>query len=94
MARSVLAYLKQQMDEGTSCPVTMTFAVVPSLKISEEIADFWLPKVLSNEYDERFLPVTEKRGATFGMAMTEPQGGSDVRANTTFAEKFGDSGRI
>ncbi|MGI9055701.1 MAG: acyl-CoA dehydrogenase family protein [Pyrinomonadaceae bacterium] len=92
VARSVLAFLKQQVDEGTSCPVTMTFAVVPSLKISEEIADFWLPKVLSNEYDERFLPVSEKRAATFGMAMTEPQGGSDVRANITFAEKIGDKG--
>ena len=92
VARSILAYLKQQVDEGTSCPVTMTFAVVPSLKISDEIASEWLPKVLSNEYDERFLPVTEKRGATFGMAMTEPQGGSDVRANITFAEKLNDSG--
>lgn len=92
VARSVLAYLKQQADEGTSCPVTMTFAVVPSLKISEEIANEWLPKVLSNEYDERFLPATEKRGATFGMAMTEPQGGSDVRANITFAEKLNDNG--
>ncbi|MGI8638403.1 MAG: isovaleryl-CoA dehydrogenase [Pyrinomonadaceae bacterium] len=92
VARSVLAYLKQQVDEGTSCPLTMTFAVVPSLKIEAEIADEWLPKVLSNEYDARFLPVSEKRGATFGMAMTEPQGGSDVRANTTFAEKFGGKG--
>jgi putative acyl-CoA dehydrogenase len=91
-ARSVLAFLKQQIDEGTSCPVTMTFAVVPSLKISEEIADFWLPKVLSNEYDPRFLPASEKRGATFGMAMTEPQGGSDVRANVTFADKLNDAG--
>jgi putative acyl-CoA dehydrogenase len=70
----------------------MTFAVVPSLKISEEIANEWLPKVLSNEYDARFLPVNEKRGATFGMAMTEPQGGSDVRANITFAEKLNDKG--
>src|SRR5687768_2275087 len=92
VARSVLAFLKQQTDEGTSCPVTMTFAVVPSLKISEQIADEWLPKVLSNEYDARFLPANEKRGATFGMAMTEPQGGSDVRANITFAEKFGGDG--
>jgi putative acyl-CoA dehydrogenase len=92
VARSALAYLKQQVDEGTSCPVTMTFAVVPSLKIDEKIAAEWLPKVLSNEYDPRFLPVVEKRGATFGMAMTEPQGGSDVRANTTFAEKIGGEG--
>jgi putative acyl-CoA dehydrogenase len=89
VARSALAFLKQQVDEGTSCPLTMTFAVVPSLKISPEIADEWLPKVLSNEYDARFLPISEKRGALFGMAMTEPQGGSDVRANITFAEKSG-----
>ncbi|MBA2736129.1 MAG: acyl-CoA dehydrogenase family protein, partial [Pyrinomonadaceae bacterium] len=89
VARSVLAFLKQQVDEGTSCPLTMTFAVVPSLKIQPEIADEWLPRVLSNEYDARFIPASEKRGATFGMAMTEPQGGSDVRANLTFARKTG-----
>ncbi len=87
VARSVLAYLKQQVDEGTSCPLTMTFAVVPSLKIEPKIADEWLPRVLSNEYDARFISADKKRGATFGMALTEPQGGSDVRANTTFAEK-------
>ncbi len=89
VARCVLAFLKQQVDEGTNCPLTMTFAVVPSLKIEPEIADEWLPRILSNEYDARFLPVSEKSGATFGMAMTEPQGGSDVRANITFAEKTG-----
>jgi putative acyl-CoA dehydrogenase len=70
----------------------MTFAVVPSLKIEPEIADEWLPKVLSNEYDARHLPASEKRGVTFGMAMTEPQGGSDVRSNITFAENSGGKG--
>lgn len=88
VARSALAFLKQQVDEGTSCPLTMTFAVVPTLKIKPEIAAEWLPRVLSNEYDSRFVPYWEKRGATFGMAMTEPQGGSDVRANITFARKI------
>ncbi|MGI8883070.1 MAG: DNA alkylation response protein, partial [Pyrinomonadaceae bacterium] len=63
VARSALAFLKQQVDEGTSCPLTMTFAVVPSLKIQPEIAAEWLPRVLSNEYDERFIPAPEKRGA-------------------------------
>lgn len=92
VARSALAFLKQQIDEGTSCPLTMTFAVVPSLKISPDLAGEWLPKVLSNEYDERFLPFGEKNGALFGMAMTEPQGGSDVRANTTFARKLNGRG--
>ena len=89
VARNALAFLKQQVDEGTSCPLTMTFAVVPSLKIQPEIADEWLPRILSNEYDPRFIPASEKRGATFGMAMTEPQGGSDVRANLTRAQKIG-----
>jgi putative acyl-CoA dehydrogenase len=92
VVRSALAFIKQQVDEGTSCPLTMTFAVVPSLKIEPEIAAEWLPKVLSHEYDARFLPAADKRGATFGMAMTEPQGGSDVRANMTFAEKLNDAG--
>jgi putative acyl-CoA dehydrogenase len=92
VARSALAFLKQQVDEGTSCPLTMTFAVVPSLKIEPEISQEWLPRVLSNEYDERFIPAAEKRGATFGMAMTEPQGGSDVRANITFAERLNENG--
>ncbi|MGI8786160.1 MAG: isovaleryl-CoA dehydrogenase [Pyrinomonadaceae bacterium] len=92
VARSALAFLKQQVDEGTSCPITMTFAVVPSLKIESKISDEWLPRVLSNEYDSRFVPATEKRGATFGMAMTEPQGGSDIRANITFAEKLNERG--
>jgi putative acyl-CoA dehydrogenase len=92
VARSALAFLKQQVDEGTSCPLTMTFAAVPTLKIEPEICDEWLPRILSNEYDERFIPAAEKRGATFGMAMTEPQGGSDVRANITFAEKLSEKG--
>jgi len=92
VARSALAFLKQQVDEGTNCPLTMTFAVVPSLQIEPEIAREWLPRVLSNEYDPRFIPAPEKRGATFGMAMTEPQGGSDVRANLTFAVKLNETG--
>lgn len=89
LAHSVLAYLKQQIDEGSSCPLTMTFAAVPSLKIESGIAGEWLPLVLSNEYDERHIPYFEKKGVTFGMAMTEPQGGSDVRANLTFARPAG-----
>lgn len=90
IAHSLLAYLKQQIDEGSSCPLTMTFAAVPSLKIAGDIAKEWLPLVLSNTYDERHLPYFEKKGVTFGMAMTEPQGGSDVRANISFAVPAGD----
>ena len=89
LAHSTLSYLKQQIDEGSSCPLTMTFAVVPSLQIEPGIAKEWLPLVLSNEYDARHIPYTQKKGVTFGMAMTEPQGGSDVRANLTFAQPVG-----
>ncbi|MFY0255728.1 acyl-CoA dehydrogenase family protein [Chitinophaga sp. 30R24] len=89
LAHSVLSYLKQQIDEGSSCPLTMTFAVVPSLRLEPDIAREWLPLVLSNEYDERHIPYAHKKGVTFGMAMTEPQGGSDVRANLTFAKATG-----
>jgi len=89
LAHSVLSYLKQQIDEGTSCPLTMTFAAVPSLRINQEIADTWLPLVLSDKYDPRPIPWYDKNGLTFGMAMTEPQGGSDVRTNTTIAAPAG-----
>lgn len=89
LAHSVLSYLKQQIDEGSSCPLTMTFAAVPSLEIAPGIAREWQPLVYSNEYDERHIPYFNKKGVTFGMAMTEPQGGSDVRANLTFAKPAG-----
>ncbi|MFB6454756.1 acyl-CoA dehydrogenase family protein [Chitinophaga sp. Hz27] len=94
MAHAVLSYLKQQIDEGTSCPLTMTFAVVPSLQLEPEITKAWLPLVLSNSYDARHLPWFQKTGVTFGMAMTEPQGGSDVRSNITFAVPNGNAYRI
>jgi len=85
VARAALMMLSHQVEEGHSCPLTMTFAVVPSLQIQPELAAEWEPRVLSNEYDPRFIPANEKRGALFGMAMTERQGGSDVRSNTTRA---------
>ncbi len=85
VARAALMMLSHQVDEGHSCPITMTFAVVPSLRIQPELAAEWEPRVLSNEYDPRFIPALEKRSALFGMAMTERQGGSDVRSNTTRA---------
>ncbi len=85
VAHAALAYLHQQAEAGTGCPLTMTHACVPSLRIQPEIAAQWLPKVLSSAYDERYIPHDEKRSATVGMAMTEKQGGSDVRANSTRA---------
>lgn len=90
--RAALMFLRHQIEEGTSCPLTMTFAVVPSLRLEPELAAEWEPRVLSTEYDRRFVPAADKRGALFGMAMTERQGGSDVRANRTRAEPVGGEG--
>jgi putative acyl-CoA dehydrogenase len=67
----------------------MTFAATPSLRLQPDIAENWLPKVLSTVYDPRNIPFAQKDGATIGMAMTEKQGGSDVRANTTRAVDVG-----
>ncbi|MBL8513053.1 MAG: isovaleryl-CoA dehydrogenase, partial [Betaproteobacteria bacterium] len=85
VARAALMYLHTQADQGTSCPLTMTYASVPVLKQQDLIAREWLPLILSPHYDERFLPADQKRGVTLGMGMTEKQGGSDVRSNTTRA---------
>jgi putative acyl-CoA dehydrogenase len=92
VVRAVLNMLRHQVDEGTSCPLTMTFAVVPSLRLQPELAAEWLPRVLSDEYDPRISPAGEKRGVLFGMALTERQGGSDVKANTTRAVALGKGG--
>ena len=85
VARAVLMYLMNQVESGTSCPLTMTAAVVPALKSEAGVAEEWVGRVTQMEYDPRSLPAGEKRSCTMGMAMTEKQGGSDVRANTTQA---------
>jgi putative acyl-CoA dehydrogenase len=92
VVRAALNMLRHQVDEGTSCPLTMTFAVVPSLRLQPELAAEWLPRILSNEYDPRFVPGSQKRGVLFGMALTERQGGSDVQSNTTRAVPLGKIG--
>lgn len=85
VARAAMSYLHTQAEPGTGCPLTMTFASVPALRLQPELARIWLPKVLATEYDPRNVGIAHKRGATIGMAMTEKQGGTDVRANTTRA---------
>lgn len=85
VARAGLMYLYSQADAGTCCPLTMTYAAIPALRHSPELAAEWVPRLLSSEYDPRSLPAAEKSGCTIGMGMTEKQGGSDVRANTTQA---------
>ena len=92
VARTGMYYLQAQVEAGHGCPVTMTFASVPALKLTATIADEWLPKVLARGYDPRNVPHTEKDAVTIGMAMTEKQGGSDVRSNTTRATPIGARG--
>ena len=96
VARTAAYLLYSQVENGTQCPLTMTYAAVPVLQKQLQalpmLADIWLPRMLSSEYDPRFIPVEQKRGALVGMGMTEKQGGSDVRANTTRAEPMGAKG--
>ena len=84
-ARAALFYLWNQLEQGTACPVTMTFASIAVFDQAPELAAAWRPKVLADAYDPRPEPVSRKSGATIGMAMTEKQGGSDLRAVATVA---------
>jgi len=88
-ARAALVYLQAQVDAGHGCPLTMTFAAVPALKLAPALALEWLPRILAKAYDPRNVPYFEKAAVTIGMGMTEKQGGSDVRANTTRAARTG-----
>ena len=92
VARAALTMLRHQVDEGHGCPLSMTYSVVPSLRLQPEIAAEWESRLFSPAYDPRCLPAEQKRGVLFGMAMTERQGGSDVRANTTRAQAIGKRG--
>jgi len=89
VARAALLVLAAENEAGHICPVSMTYASVPVLRSEPDVAREWEPSVLSTQYDPRFRPRGEKRGALIGMAMTEKQGGSDVRANSTRAAPVG-----
>jgi putative acyl-CoA dehydrogenase len=93
VARAALLYLHNQADQGTSCPLTMTYACVPSLEEQPELAREWAPRIVATEYDGRSVPARAKSGNTIGMGMTEKQGGSDVRTNTTRATPIGEPGQ-
>jgi putative acyl-CoA dehydrogenase len=86
--RAAAFYMTAQMETGHCCPVTMTHAAVATLRLAPALADIWLPRIASRDYDPRFLPAEQKRGVTFGMGMTEPQGGTDLRTNTTAAHRL------
>ena len=85
-------YMLTQIEAGVGCPLTMTFAGVPALAAHapQELSEQWIPKLTARQYDPRFLPMEQKTACTMGMAMTEKQGGSDVRANTTEASEASD----
>jgi putative acyl-CoA dehydrogenase len=94
VARSARHYLASEVEQGHLCPVTMTHAAAGALIAEPALLQEWLPRIRSREYDPRFISPGEKRGVTFGMGMTEKQGGTDVRQNTTRAEPDGDAYRI
>ncbi len=85
VARAALFSTLAQVEAGVGCPLSMTYSIVPALRAEPAVAVEWVPRVTSLSYDPRLVPSWEKTGAVCGMAMTEKQGGSDVRANTTRA---------
>jgi putative acyl-CoA dehydrogenase len=93
-AHALLFYLWNELEQGTACPVTMTFASIPIMEHAPALARTWKPHVLADAYDPRPVPVAQKAGATIGMAMTEKQGGSDLRAVATVATRDGDGWRL
>ena len=92
VARAAKFYMQSQVEAGHGCPITMTFAATPVIAREPRLGREWLPRLHSRLYDPANAPVAQKRGATCGMAMTEKQGGSDVRANTTRAVAAGEGG--
>jgi putative acyl-CoA dehydrogenase len=89
VVRAALFLLASENEFGHLCPISMTYSVVPALRKQSEVYAAWEPQILTSSYDRRFVPAREKTGVLIGMAMTEKQGGSDVRANTTSAVPVG-----
>ncbi|BES73505.1 acyl-CoA dehydrogenase family protein [Marinobacter nanhaiticus D15-8W] len=92
VARAAKYYMHSQVEAAHCCPVTMTFAAMPSIQKQPELAKIWAPKITARAYDPRNVPDSQKTAVTIGMAMTEKQGGSDVRANSTRAYPLGKGG--
>ena len=93
-ARAAAFYVWSQVEGGHGCPMSMTYAAVPALRTQADLAATWEPLMTTLDYDPGLRPATAKRGALFGMAMTERQGGSDVRSNITRAEPTVDGGYL
>ena len=89
VGQAALMYQFNQVEGGVMCPMAMCYSAIPSLQTTPAVADEWIPRLLSTTYDQRDIPAAEKNGATIGMFMTEKQGGSDVRLNSTQAVPLG-----
>ncbi|HEU5275540.1 MAG TPA: acyl-CoA dehydrogenase family protein, partial [Xanthobacteraceae bacterium] len=92
VARAAGCYMMVQVESGTYCPIAMTYGAVPTLRQAQALAAEWLPRIFARDYDRRFRPASEKTSALVGMAMTEIQGGSDLRTNASRAEPDGAAG--
>lgn len=85
LERAIRTFLVGQIEQGHLCPMSMTYAVMPALRKQPDVAAQWEEALTSRSYDPGFAPASAKSGVLMGMFMTEKQGGSDVRANTTVA---------
>ncbi len=94
VAHAAMVYLMTQIEPGVCCPMSMTYAAVPALRSDASLAALWRPRLISRGYDPAARPIHRKESATLGMAMTEKQGGSDLRAITTRAEPDGEAYRL
>ncbi|HEY6145029.1 MAG TPA: acyl-CoA dehydrogenase family protein [Solirubrobacterales bacterium] len=92
VARGAAFMCMSQAEAGIGCPISMTYSVIPALRTQPEVAAEWEPRFLSSTYDPRNAPASEKSGSLAGMGMTEKQGGTDVRANTTVARPVNGGG--
>jgi putative acyl-CoA dehydrogenase len=94
VTHAALNYMLNQMEGGVMCPLAMSYAAVPALRTTPDVAEDWVRGLLSQRYDRRDIPASEKTGLQMGMFMTEKQGGSDVRANSTQAVPDGAGYRL
>jgi putative acyl-CoA dehydrogenase len=92
VARAAGTFMLTQIESGVYCPIAMTYGAVPALRHAPATAAEWLPRIFARQYDPRFCPASQKTGVLLGMAMTENQGGSDLRTNATQAEFRGSDG--
>ena len=90
VARAAGYLMQAQVECGTLCPTTMTYGAVAAMRRDAWLERDWVPRLITRDYDARDIPIEGKRGGLIGMGMTEKQGGSDLRANTTRAVRVAD----